>query len=135
MSPLRLGLILAIVSSVVFGVMGTALLVQGDTSTARSTFATGVIVAATSGSSVIYQVDRWTLSLQSAIHFAIMLCTVLPALFLGGWFTLDSPMDYLAVIGIFLVTGLAIWLVLFFVFGVILPKRRASRELSTAHTT
>lgn len=136
MSPLRLGLILASVSSVAFGVMGTALLVEGDTSTARSTFATGVIVAATSGSSVIYQVDRWTLSIQSSIHFAIMLCTVLPALFLSGWFTLNHPLDYLAVIGIFLVTGLAIWLVLFFVFGVILPKRRrATRERSTANTT
>lgn len=78
---------------------------------------------------MIYQVDRRTLPVQSAIHFAIMLCTVLPALFLGGWCTLHGPMDYLAVIGIFLVTGLAIWLVLFFVCEVILPKRRASREI------
>ncbi|WP_083283520.1 DUF3021 family protein [Humibacillus sp. DSM 29435] len=73
MSPLRLGLILATVSSVIFGVMGIALLLEGDSSTARSTFAVGVIVAATSGTSVIYQVERWNLSAQSAIHFTIML--------------------------------------------------------------
>lgn len=118
-------------SSVIFGVMGIALLVQGDTSTARSTFAAGVIVAATSGASVIYQVDRWTLPVQSSIHFTIMLFTVLPALFLSGWFTLDSPGEYLAVVGIFLVAGLVIWLVMYFVFGVILTKRRNGSESSS----
>lgn len=134
-SLLRLGLILASVSANIFGVMGIALLVEGDRATARTTFAVGVIVAATSGASVIYQVDRWTLSLQSTIHFTIMIATVLPALFLGGWFTLDSPVDYLAVIGIFLVTGLALWVVMFLVFGVVLPKRRTSRERSPANST
>ena len=127
MPPLRLGLILASVSSVVFGVMGIALLLEGDSSTAQSTFAVGVIVAATSGASVIYQVQRWGLATQSAIHFTIMLCTVLPALFLSGWFPLSSPLDYLVVVGIFLVAGLALWLVMFLVFGVILPRNRTSR--------
>ena len=125
MSPLRRGLLLATISSIIFGVMGIALLLEGDTPTARSTFAVGVIVAATSGASVIYQVERWTLPAQSTMHFTIMLCTVLPALFLSGWFPLGSPMDYLAVVGIFLATGLALWLVMFLVFGVILPKHRA----------
>ncbi len=134
MSPLRLGLILTGVASLIFGVMGAALLVEGDFSNARSTFATGVIVAATSGSSVIYRVDRWTLLLQSAIHFAIMLCTVLPALFLSGWFALDSPTDYLSVVGLFLATGLTLWLVMFFVFGVMLPKGRTPGERSTPNT-
>ena len=115
------------VCSVIFGVMGVALLVEGDTSTARSTLAVGVIAAATSGASVIYQVDRWTLPVQSAIHFTIMLVTVLPALFLGGWFALDRPADYLAIIGIFLATGLAIWLMMFFIFGVILSRSRTGR--------
>lgn len=85
----------------------------------------GVIVAATSGAWVLYQVERWTLPAQSTMHFTIMLCTVLPALFLSGWFPLGSPMDYLAVVGIFLATGLALWLVMFLVLGVILPKHRA----------
>lgn len=135
MSPLRLGITLASASSVVFAVMGIALLAEGDSTTARSTFVVGVIVAATSGASVIYQVDRWTLLRQSAAHFLIMVCTVLPALFLSGWFMLDHPLAYLAVIGIFLVTGLVIWLVMFVVFGVILPKWRASRSESTARNT
>ena len=130
MSPLRLGLILASVSVLIFGAMGIALLIEGDAATARSTFAVGVIVAATSGTSVIYQVERWKLSLQSAIHFTIMLCTVLPALLLSGWFALSSPLAYLAVIGIFLASGLAIWLVMFVVFGMVVPRQRAGREPS-----
>lgn len=97
MSPLRRGLLLATISSVIFGVMGIALLLEGDSATARSTFAVAVIVAATSGDSVIHRVERWKLSAQSTIHFTIMLCTVLPAL----------------------------WLVMFVVFGVIPPKHRA----------
>ncbi|NYF97286.1 DUF3021 family protein [Janibacter cremeus] len=123
MAPLRRGLILAGAASVIFGVMGIALLVEGDSANARSTFAVGVIVAATSGASVIYGVDRWELPRQSAIHFTIMLCTVLPALILSGWFPLNSPLAYLVVIGIFLITGLAIWLVMFFIFGVVLRGR------------
>lgn len=122
MSPLRVGLTVASAALVIFGVMGVALLVEGDSSTARSTFAVGVIVAATGGASMIYQVDRWTLLRQTAMHLAIMLCTVLPALFLSGWFALESPLDHLTVIGIFLVTGLAIWLVMFCVFALLLPR-------------
>lgn len=130
MSPLRLGLILAGIPFVIFAVMGIALLVEGDMDSARSTMAAGVIATTVSGTAVFYQVDRWTISIQTLIHFMVMLFTVLPAMFLSGWFRLDSPLDYLTVIGIFLATGLVIWLVMFFVFGVILPKRRARRASS-----
>ncbi|EPR76543.1 hypothetical protein ADILRU_1028 [Leifsonia rubra CMS 76R] len=107
MSPLRLGFVLAGLPLVIFGVMGIALRVEGDTVTARSTFVAGIIVSALVGTAVIYQVGRWKFSLQTMIHFAIMVCTVLPALFSSGWFTLESPLAYLAVIGIFLAAGLA----------------------------
>lgn len=130
MSPLRLGFILAGIPLVVMGAIGTALLVQGDATNARSTFAVGVIIAATSGASVIYKVERWKLLTQSLIHFAIMLCTVLPALYLGGWFTLNAPIDYLSVFGIFLVTGAVLWLVFYLIFGVIQPKMQAKRMRS-----
>lgn len=66
----------------------------------------GGIVAATSGASVIYQVDRWKLFPQTVIHFAIMMYTVLFALFWNCWFTLDSPLDHLSVVGIFLSASL-----------------------------
>lgn len=101
MSPQRLGFILAGVPLIIMGAIGAVLLVQGDAINARSTFAVGVIIAATSGASVIYQVERWKLQIQSLIHFAIMLCTGLPALYLSGWFTLNEPIDYLSVFGIF----------------------------------
>lgn len=78
MSPKRLGLILAGVPLVIMGVIGAALLAQGDTSNGRSTLAVGVIIAATSGTSVLYQLEQWKLSFQSLIHFGIMLVTVPP---------------------------------------------------------
>lgn len=119
MSPRRLGFILAGVPLIIMGAIGAVLLVQGDAINARSTFAVGVIIAATSGASVIYQVERWKLQIQSLIHFAIMLCTVLPALYLSGWFTLNEPIDYLSVFGIFLIAGAVLWLVFYLIFGVI----------------
>lgn len=127
MAPQRLGLILAGVPLIIMGVIGTMLLIQGDATSARSTFAVGVIIAATGGASVIYQVERWKLRIQSLIHFAVMLCTVLPALYLGGWFTLNEPIDYFSVLGIFLVTGVVLWLVFYLIFGVIQPKMQAKR--------
>ncbi|HJX78251.1 DUF3021 domain-containing protein [Glutamicibacter sp.] len=125
MSPQRLGLILAGVPLLLLGAIGVMLAVQGDSLNARSTFAVGVIIAATSGASMVYQIDRWTLRLQSLIHFGIMLCTVLPALYLSGWFVLDNPLDYLSVLGIFLITGAVLWTVLYLIFGIIQPRIQA----------
>lgn len=112
MKPLRLGLILAGIPLIIMGAIGTMLLDQGETSDARSTFAVGVIIAATSGTAVLFQIDKWKLSFQSLLHFLIMLFTVLPALYLSGWFPLETPLDYLSVLGIFLLTGAVLWLVL-----------------------
>jgi Zn-dependent membrane protease YugP len=103
------------------------LAVQGDSINARSTFAVGVIIAATSGASVVYQIERWTLRLQSLIHFGIMLCTVLPALYLSGWFVLNGPLDYLLIFGIFLISGAVLWTVFYLIFEIIQPRIQATR--------
>jgi NADH:ubiquinone oxidoreductase subunit H len=71
-------------------------------------------------------VSRWPLRVQSAIHFAIMVGTVLPALLLSGWFPLANPTDYLIVLGIFLLVGLILWVVFFLIFGVVVPRQRAN---------
>lgn len=120
---LRSALLRSCVPLVIMGVMGVALLLEGDMSNARGAFAVGVIVGAVSGASVVYSVDRWTLPVQSGVHFGIMVCTVLPALFLSGWFALDSSHAYLAVIGMFLASGVVLWLTFYVVFGVILARR------------
>lgn len=75
--------------------------------------ALGVMVSALAGASVVYQIERWSLARRSAVHFAIMAVTVLPALLLSGWFTLDSLGGYAVVIGLFLVTGAVLWMVMY----------------------
>lgn len=102
--------------------IGTALIAQGKPADGRSTFATGVIISAVAGASVIYQIDRWSLPKQSVTHFGIMAATVLPALFLSGWFRLESVWDYAVVIGIFLLVGALLWAALFLVFTKLVPS-------------
>lgn len=107
---------------VIMTAIGVALIAQGELGNGRSTLAVGVIVAAVAGASMIYQVERWSLRKQSLLHFGIMLITVLPALFLSGWFPLDTAWGYFAVIGMFLVVGALLWVVLYSVFTRIIPR-------------
>ncbi|QIS42722.1 DUF3021 domain-containing protein [Clavibacter capsici] len=100
---------------VVMSAIGAYLLAGGQTADGRSTVAVGVIVAATAAGSLLYQVPGWSLPRQSAAHFALMLVTVLPALLLSGWFPVDTPGGVLAVVGIFLATGLVLWTTLYLV--------------------
>lgn len=120
--PTKAALLTAI-PLVVMTAIGVALLAQGKAEDGRSTLAVGVIVAAVAGSSVVYQVERWPLRTQSAIHFAIMLVTVLPALLLSGWFPVDSARGVLAVFGIFLVVGAVIWTVMFLIARAVERRR------------
>jgi len=123
--PLRATL-LAGIPLVVMTAIGVALLAQGKPADGRSTIAVGVIVAAVAGASVIYQVGRWSLGTQTLVHFALMLLTVLPALLLSGWFPLDSPWGYLAVIGVFLGAGIVLWIAFYLVFTWLAPRKPAS---------
>jgi len=86
----------------------------------KSTFLTGIIISVVAAASVIYDVEGWSLGKQSAIHFVIMSITVLPCLFISDWFPLNHLGDYVKVIGIFLVVGLILWTVSYFVFGKLL---------------
>ncbi|MCJ1712438.1 DUF3021 domain-containing protein [Clavibacter michiganensis subsp. phaseoli] len=75
--------------------------------------------------SLLYQVDRWTLTRQSVTHFALMVATVLPALLMSGWFPVDTVGGVLAVVGIFLATGLVLWTTLFLVMTAVERRRDA----------
>lgn len=116
MEPLRLSL--AGITLIVMATIGVALLLQEDAANARSTFALGMIV----GPSAAYQVKAWNLKTQSVIHFGIMLVTVLLAMYLSGWFALGNAMDYLQVLGIFLMVGAALWLLFYLIFGELQPR-------------
>ncbi|HJG46371.1 DUF3021 domain-containing protein [Corynebacterium variabile] len=116
--PLKAAL-LAGIPLVIMTAIGASLLIQGQTADGRSTLAVGVIVAAVSGGTVIYRIDRWSLPKQSLAHLALMAVTVLPALFLSGWFPLDSAAGVLAVVGIFAATGVVLWTAVYTTFRLI----------------
>ncbi|SDQ13172.1 DUF3021 domain-containing protein [Microbacterium sp. cf332] len=119
-AALLAGILLLVMSAI-----GFTLFAQDKPIDGRATLAVGVIVAATSGSSVIYQIDRWRLRKQSLVHFVIMCLTVLPALLLSGWFPLQDAWGYLTVVGVFLSTGLILWLALYLIFTTLVPRRSA----------
>lgn len=94
---------------------GIALLLndQEKYSDAKSTFFAGSIALFVGAASVIYNIDHWTLTKQSLVHFLIMLITVYPILLLSGWFTIVSVWHALQVFLIFILVGLVLWSVMF----------------------
>lgn len=81
----------------------------------RSTFITGLIMTVVATASVIYDMKHWSLLKQSIVHFIIMLGTVLPCLLLSGWFPVEEVQDVLKIFGIFLLTGIVLWSLAYFV--------------------
>lgn len=88
----------------------------------RSTFVVGIIVACVAATFGIYDIEGWSLWKQSLLHFGIMLVTVYPCLLWSGWFELKGFVDYLKVFGFFVLWGLVLWTVAYFVFGKLLSK-------------
>jgi hypothetical protein len=84
---------------------------------ARSTFIVGLIIAFVAGFSVIYDVERWSLARQSAIHFGCMIVTVFPCLLLSGWFETASMAAIFRMLLIFLMVGIVLWSASYIVFG------------------
>ena len=107
--------LLSLIPLAIMTAIGLSLISQGDTSDGRATLTVGVIISAVMGASVIYQIEKWSLRTQSLVHFGIMVVTVLPALFLSGWFPLDTPWGYLAVIGVFAAVAIVLWSVLYLI--------------------
>ena len=93
-----------------------------DQSQIKGTFLTGVIISIVAAASVIYDIKKWSLFKQSAIHFVIMILTIFPCLLISGWYELSSFADYLKVFGIFLLCGCVFWTIGYFVFGKLLNK-------------
>lgn len=102
--------LLTLIPLIIMTVIGVTLFFQGSTDDGRSTIAVGVILAATMGASVIYQIEQWPLRKQSLAHLGVMAVTVLPALLLSGWFPLDTPWGYFLTLGLFALTGAILWL-------------------------
>lgn len=88
----------------------------------KSTFLVGVIISIVASASVIYDIEGWSLLKQTIVHFIIMLFTVMPCLIISGWFKLNSIKDFLQFLGIYLLCGLVLWSIGYFVFGKLLSK-------------
>ena len=88
-----------------------------DSFQVKSTFVTGLIITIVSATTVIYQIGQWSLAKQSLVHFLFMVVTVLPCLIFSGWFPTRNIIDFLKIIGYFLVTGMILWSFAYLLFG------------------
>ncbi len=89
----------------------------------KSTFLAGLIATSVMAASVIYDIESRSLLKQSIIHFLIMLVTVFPCLVVSGWFPLNRTIDYLKIIGIFLLVGAILWSLCYLIFGKLIKKQ------------
>ena len=86
---------------------------QGQYKDAKSTFFSGLIAFIVGAATVIYNIDQWSLTKQSIVHFLIMLATIYPILLFSGWFSVSTFVDALKVFGVFVLTGLVLWSIMF----------------------
>ena len=125
---LRGGIPLVIMSGI-----SVALYAQGEAEDRRGTLFAALVFGVVLAASVIYDVERWTLARQTVVHFAVMIVTVLPLLFVSGWFPTRTAVDYFVIVGTFLLVGLVLWSAAFVVFGVLVPRfqARSTRDVDT----
>ena len=104
-------------SSIPFGVtLIIALWMNSQRMDIRSVIFGGLIGMILAASSVIYDMDGWSVKKQSVIHFITMAITLLPCLIFSGWYTLKTFTDLMVLLGSFLLSGLALWLFFYFLF-------------------
>ena len=72
-------------------------------------FVTGLIGISFSASTVIFEIDKWSITAQTALHFVITFAVMLFAGFVCGWFphTLVSTLIWF---GVFIVVYVIFWI-------------------------
>lgn len=120
---IKIAILRGIIPLIIMTIISIIMKYQGiDPFQVRGTFIVGIIIASVAAASVIYEIKNWSLFKQSVIHFLIMLVTVLPLLYISGWYKLNSVLDYVKVFGIFLFVGIVLWTISYFIFGKTLTK-------------
>ena len=120
---IKIAILRGIIPLIIMTIISIIMKYQGiDPFQVRGTFIVGIIIASVAAASVIYEIENWSLFKQSVIHFLIMLVTVLPLLYISGWYKLNSILDYVKVFGIFLFVGIVLWTISYFIFGKTLTK-------------
>ena len=120
---IKTAILRGIIPLIIMTIISIIMKYQGiDPFQVRGTFIVGIIIALVAAASVIYEIENWSLFKQLVIHFLIMLVTVLPCLYISGWYKLNNVLDYVKVFGIFLFVGIVLCTILYFIFGKILTK-------------
>ena len=120
---IKIAILRGIIPLIIMTIISIIMKYQGiDPFQVRGTFIVGIIIASVAAASVIYEIENWSLFKQSVIHFLIMLVTVLPLLYISGWYKLNSVLDYVKVFGIFLFVGIVLWTISYFIFEKTLTK-------------
>lgn len=120
---IKIAILRGIIPLIIMTIISIIMKYQGiDPFQVRGTFIVGIIIASVAAASVIYEIENWSLFKQSVIHFLIMLVTVLPLLYISGWYKLNSVLDYVKVFEIFLFVGIVLWTISYFIFGKTLTK-------------
>lgn len=88
----------------------------------------GLIITFLAATSVIYEYEKWSIRKQAIVHFLIMLGTVFPCLLISGWYELNNTLDYLKVFSNFLLTGVVLFCVMYFVFTKIVDRKKKSSD-------
>lgn len=65
------------------------------------------------GSTVVWQIDKWSILKQNIIHFLITSIVVFPIAYITGWM-MHTPMGILIYFGTFLIAYAIIWLTQYF---------------------
>ena len=83
-----------------------------DAAQSKSTLVAGLIAAVTIAAIPIYDINSWSLTKRSLVHFLAMLATVFPLLLFSEWFTLPVA------ISVFLLFGIVGWTIGYVVYRV-----------------
>ena len=126
---LKKSIIRGIIPFLIMTTLSIAMKCQGiDVFQVRSTFIVGLIITFLAATSVIYEYEKWSIRKQAIVHFLIMLGTVFPCLLISGWYELNNTLDYLKVFSNFLLTGVVLFCVMYFVFTKIVDRKKKSSD-------
>lgn len=76
-----------------------------DPAEARSTWVVGAIVACVTLAIPIYDINSWSLTKRTLVHFLAMVVTIIPLLMLSGWYDWRTSAGLLLMVGSFLAFG------------------------------
>ncbi len=126
---LKKSIIRGIIPFLIMTTLSIVMKCQGiDAFQVRSTFIVGLIITFLAATSVIYEYEKWSIRKQAIVHFLIMLGTVFPCLLISGWYELNNTLDYLKVFSNFLLTGVVLFCVMYFVFTKIVDRKKKSSD-------